>query len=85
MNKIISEPKELYGFLATHGIEVVNLVFANEDVVWLSWKRGAEEDVPNLRHSNEVIGAYVTGGRGFICNAILTWCERMPSIAIQTR
>jgi len=47
MTKIITEPKELYGFLATPGIEVVNLVFASDDVVWLSWKRGAEEDVPN--------------------------------------
>ena len=25
-------------------------------------ERGAEEDVPNLRHTNEVIGAYVTAG-----------------------
>jgi len=37
-------------------------VFASDDVVWLSWKRGAEEDVPSLRHTNEVIGAYVTAG-----------------------
>ena len=35
-------------------------MFANDDVVWMSWKRGVEEDVPILRHSNEVIGAYVT-------------------------
>jgi len=62
LNKIITEPKELYGFLATPGIEVVNLAFASDDVVWLSRKRGAEEDVPNLRHTNEVIGAYVTAG-----------------------
>jgi len=62
MTKIITEPKELYGFLATRSIEVVNLIFASGDVVWLSWKDGAEEDVPNLRHSNEVIGAKVTKG-----------------------
>jgi len=37
-------------------------VFASDDVVWLSWKQGAEEDVPSLRHTNEVIGAYVTAG-----------------------
>jgi len=48
--------------LATHGIEVTNLIFASDDLVWLSWKRGAEEDVPNLRHTYEVIGAYVTEG-----------------------
>jgi len=47
INKIITEPKELYGFLATPGIEVANLVFYSDDVVWLSWKRGAEEDVPS--------------------------------------
>jgi len=62
MTKIIKEPKELYGFLSTPSIEVVNLVFASDDVFWLSWKRGAEEDVPNLRHINEDIGAYVTAG-----------------------
>ena len=37
-------------------------MFASDDVVWLSWKHGAEEDVPNLRHTNEVIGAYVNAG-----------------------
>jgi len=36
MTKIITEPKELYGFLATPGIEVVILVFATDDLVWLS-------------------------------------------------
>jgi len=40
--KIITEPRELYGFLATPDIEVTNLVFASDDVVWLSWKHGAE-------------------------------------------
>jgi len=59
---IITEPRELYGFLATPGIEVTNLVFASDDVVWLSWKQGAEEDVPSLRHTNEVLGEYVTAG-----------------------
>jgi len=58
----ISDHKELYRFLATPGIEVINLMFANDDVVWVSWKFTAEERVPNLRHTNEVIGAYVTAG-----------------------
>jgi len=62
MTKIITEPKELYGFLATPGIEEVNLVFTSDDVVWLSCKRGAVEDVQRLRHTNDVIGAYVTAG-----------------------
>jgi len=60
--KIITEPNELYGFLATPKFEVTNLIFASDDVAWLSWKRGAEEDLPNLRHTNEVIDAYVTSG-----------------------
>jgi len=34
-------------------------MFASDDVVWASW-RFIEETIPNLRHTNEVIGAYVT-------------------------
>jgi len=60
--KIITEPRELYGFLATPDIEVTNLVFASDDVVWLSWKHGAEEDMSSLRHTNGIMGAYVTAG-----------------------
>jgi len=58
--KVISEPKDLYSFLATPGIVVTNLAFASDDVDCISWKHAAEEHVPNLRHTNEVIGAYVT-------------------------
>jgi hypothetical protein len=60
--KVIPEPRELYSFLATPGIKVLNLAFASDDVIWLSWKYAAEERVPSLRHTNEVIGAYVTAG-----------------------
>jgi len=59
---VITEPKELYKFLSVPGNEVTNLAFANDDVVWISWKHSAEKHVPNLRHTNEVIGAYVTAG-----------------------
>ena len=62
--KLISDPKELYRFLATPGIEVTNLMFANDDVVWISWKFTAEERVSSLLHTNEVIDAYVTAGAG---------------------
>jgi len=61
-SKIITDPQELYRFLATPGIEVANLVFASDDVVWASWRFVAEEEIPSLRHTNEVIGAYVTAG-----------------------
>jgi len=37
-------------------------MFASDDVVWISWQFSSEERVPSLRHTNEVIGAYVTGG-----------------------
>ena len=35
MTKIITEPKDLYVFLPTPGIELVNLAFASDDVVWI--------------------------------------------------
>ena len=60
--KMISDPRELCGFLATPGIEVASLVFASDDVVWASWRFVEEKDIPSLRHTNEVIGAYVTAG-----------------------
>ena len=45
--KVISEPKDLYSFLAKPGIEVTNMALANDEVVWISWKHAAEEHVPN--------------------------------------
>jgi hypothetical protein len=38
------------------------MAFASDDVIFLSWKYAAEERGPSLRHTNEVIGAYVTAG-----------------------
>jgi len=55
--KGISEPKELFRFLATPSFEVTNLMFSNDDIGWVSWKNAAEEAVPSLRNTNEVIGA----------------------------
>ena len=60
--KIITEPHELYRFLAARGVEVTNLAFDSDDVVWLLWKLSGEERVPNLKYTTEVIGAYVTAG-----------------------
>jgi len=48
--------------LATPGIEVASLTFASDDVIWASWRFIEEEKIPNLRHTNEAIGAYVTAG-----------------------
>ena len=50
-------------------------MFANDEV-WVSWRFTVEERVPNLRHTNEVIGAYVTVGRGFIYIVISTDCKK---------
>ena len=47
--RVITEPKDLYRFLATPGIEVTNLVFASDDVDCISWKHSVEELVPNLK------------------------------------
>jgi hypothetical protein len=60
--EIINEPHELYRFLAIPGVEITNIAFASDDVVWLSWKLSADEYVPNLPRTNEVIGHYVTAG-----------------------
>jgi hypothetical protein len=59
--KLISEPHELYKFLVTPEIEVMNM-FASDEVVWISWQYSSEERVPSPRHTNEVIGAFVTAG-----------------------
>jgi hypothetical protein len=60
--KVMTEARELYKFLSTPGIEVANVVFANDTVVWSSWSHIAEEKVPSLCHTNEVIGAYFKAG-----------------------
>jgi hypothetical protein len=41
--KMITDPHELYRFLATSGIEVAALVFASDDIVCASWQYIAEE------------------------------------------
>jgi hypothetical protein len=48
--------------LATPWIDVVNLFFASDHVVWVSWKYAIEERIPNLPHTNEVIGSFATAG-----------------------
>jgi hypothetical protein len=60
--KLISDPNELYRFLATTGVEVENLLIASDSVVWASCRYPVEEPVPSLRHTNEVVGVYVACG-----------------------
>jgi hypothetical protein len=62
---MINNPQKVYRFLATPGVEVTNLLFASDEIFWITWKYAdEEEDKTNLRHTNEVIGAYVTTGGG---------------------
>ena len=55
MTNVIAEPKELHGFVSTPGIESMNVMFVNDEVVWISWKYGAEKHMPSLRYTNEVV------------------------------
>lgn len=59
--KVIKDPSKLFDFLSTPGIEVTNLIFPNDEMVWVSWKCMQEEE----RINNSVsiaIAAYVTTG-----------------------
>jgi hypothetical protein len=59
---MITDPQELYRFLATRGIEVAALVFAGDEVVCASCRYIADEKLHNLPHTNKVVGASVTAG-----------------------
>jgi hypothetical protein len=87
---MITDPHDLYRFLATPRIEVAALVFASDEVVCASWRYIAEEKVPNLPHTNEVIGAYVTAGARIHLYSYLAtlkqmalYCDTDPVIYIQ--
>jgi len=60
--QLISDPKDLYRFLATPDIEVANLVFAGDSVFWIAWRHSDETHAPMLRHTNDVIASFVTAG-----------------------
>jgi len=79
--KLISQPAELYRFLVTPGVVVQNVLFASDDVVWISWQYSADERVPSLHHTNEVIGAYVTAGARIHLYAFL---DKLQEKAIYT-
>ena len=60
--KLISDPQDLYRFLATPGIEVASLLFAGDSVCWISWRQANEAHAPVLRHTNDVIASFVRAG-----------------------
>jgi hypothetical protein len=74
---MITDLQELYRFLATPGIEVAALVFASDEVVCASWRYIADEKVPNVPLTKEVIGAYVTAGAKIHCNSYLAKLKQM--------
>ena len=80
MTKMITEPKELNRFLATPDVEVMYLAFTSYDVVWISWKYCAEEDVPSLLYTNELIGVTSPRGPESTFTATSTGCERTRCI-----
>jgi hypothetical protein len=49
----------------------VKMLFASDDVAWISWQFSSEECVPSLRHTNEFIGAFVTAGARIHINSYL--------------
>ena len=51
--------KEFYELLTSAGTEVINLVFPNNEVAWVSWKY-SENNVPAGKNVNVAGAAYVT-------------------------
>jgi len=79
MTKMITELKDLYGFLAIPGVEVMKLAFPSDDVVDISWKYCAEEAFPNMRHTNEINATYFTAvARIHLCH----YLDRLEENAI---
>jgi hypothetical protein len=54
---MISDPEELNNFSATPDIEVMNMMFAIDDLVSASWRFIEGENIPSLSHTNELISA----------------------------
>jgi hypothetical protein len=47
---------EFYELLTNAGIEVTNLIFPNDDVVWVSWKH-SDENLPTGKTVNVAVEA----------------------------
>ena len=75
------EHNDLHRFPATTVFEVVNLMFDSGDIFWESWRFIAEDDIPILRHANEVVGLYVTPTLACTCMRIWIDYSNEPYIA----
>jgi hypothetical protein len=56
---IVDSEKEFYELLTSPGTEVTNLIFPNNEVVWISWKF-SENNVTAGKNVNVAVAAYVT-------------------------
>ena len=87
--KLISDPQEQYSLLSTPGIEVTNLLFAGDEVVWAAWCHAKEARVQNLRHTNDVIVNYVTAAARLHLYEYLTesvlYCDTDRVVLIEPR
>jgi hypothetical protein len=59
IKKIISDHHDLYLFLATSVVEVMKLLFVSVDGVWVTWHFIQKQKILWLRHTKEVLAAYV--------------------------
>jgi hypothetical protein len=56
---LVSSEKVFHGPLTSPRIEVTNLIFPKDDVVWVSWKN-SDENLPTGKNINVAVVAYVT-------------------------
>jgi len=56
---IVDSEKEFYDLLTSSGNDVTNLIFPNNEVVWISWKF-SENNVTTGKYVNVALSAYVT-------------------------
>ena len=75
--QFISDPQDLYRFLATPGIKVATLLFAGDSLCWIAWRHADETHALMLRHTNDVIECYFTaGGRIHLYSSLDTLQKR---------
>jgi hypothetical protein len=55
---LVTSEKEFYELLTSPGSEVRNLIFPNDDLVWVSWNY-SEENVAAGRNVNVAVAVYV--------------------------
>jgi len=82
-SKMISDPVELYRFLAIPGIEFAKLTNASDDVDLASWRFMTEEKILSLRHTKDFLGAYLTAEDRLHLYSYLDRFQKRPYIVTQ--